>query len=139
MAYESNLDTMREVVRINYETCQDAHDNPSGAGDIWEDFHERFGRYPAWQGYVCVYERTQASGGPEEGGWWRDVYTPIAAMPVTNLEGANLALMLLDTWARDQYADERPYYSAAGGVDAVLRFEREYPMKAEMYPEGAYE
>lgn len=50
--------------------------------------------------YVNVYEVGRAYGGPEEGGWWFDTGSPVAAIPVALTE---------DEWdrAHQQWEHER--------------------------------
>ena len=38
--------------------------------------------------YVNIYEMDKAFGGPEEGGWWYNIYTSVKSIPVKGLENA---------------------------------------------------
>jgi hypothetical protein len=75
--------------------------------------------------YVNAYERTQGYGGPEEGGWWFDVLTPLASIPVMNTDDEAIARRLIEAAFREEYNERRPYYSATGdGADLVVALER---------------
>lgn len=85
--------------------------------------------------YIVAFEKEQGYGGPEEGGWWFDVLTPIASIEVrTKKEAVAAYYFLVDTYA-EEYQDERPYYSAAGGVDFIIAIEDEIaPHYPKEYP-----
>jgi hypothetical protein len=77
--------------------------------------------------YVNAYEITQGYGGPEEGGWWYTIQTPIASLQVTTKKEANKAYHYLVENYADEYRDTHDYYSAAGdGCDFVIYLEDEY-------------
>lgn len=42
--------------------------------------------------YVTLYDRYRAYGGPEEGGWWYDVYSPVATHLCARWNAAERAL-----------------------------------------------
>jgi hypothetical protein len=87
--------------------------------------------------YVTAFEKEQGYGGPEEGGWWFDVLTPIASIQVRNKSEAIAAYNFLVKQYAEDYKDERPYYSAAGGVDFIITIEDEiaphYPKEHPRY------
>lgn len=73
--------------------------------------------------WVNAYELGQGYGGPEEGGWWFDVYDPISSIRVYNEDECVDAIKLLDRILRPKYEDMREYYSAAGGANLVIQLE----------------
>lgn len=81
--------------------------------------------------YITASERSQGYGGPEEGGWWFDVIEPIASIQVSTKKEAIAAYNFLVNAYAEKYEDERPYYSAAGGVDFIITIEDEI---APFYP-----
>ena len=81
--------------------------------------------------YVNAYEKTQAYGGAEEGGWWYFVGEPIASVPVRHETEAIDAIVALRKQFGDDYAEERECTSAAGGVDLEIVVDYDF---AQPYP-----
>ena len=50
----------------------------------WEDEHDFAEPQPT---HVAAYIVTQSYGGPEEGGWWYDEGTVLAALPIPDMHG----------------------------------------------------
>lgn len=114
-------------------------------GDIVQDYKKPCGRKLLWGGYengnnsvdvyLNVYEYGRNYGGPEEGGWWYDTWSPMKEFcqkirhtgPVTD----NLAELYNDK--RNKLLEEvegdigphRSASSAAGGFDVRVRIEFE--------------
>lgn len=66
--------------------------------------------------YVNAYELTQGYGGPEEGGWWYDVGTPLASVPI--YDDQDPEPVIEDLKGKFSYYDNyRERTSAAGGAD----------------------
>ena len=105
------------------------------ATDQWEQSSGSEWRYVM---YVNLVEIDQGYGGPQEGGWYYDITTPVATIPVIDAGSAIKAIELLITFAKDQYGDERPRYSAAGGKDASIYFD-DSPAKSEPEERPHYE
>ena len=138
MAYRSNAENVKAFVANNYAELE----NPGSfsveyyAGEK-QDFERYYGSPARRRLFINAYEMGQAYGGPEEGGWWVTTYDPVASIPVYSLEEANAAIDQLDAMLEKDYADERPYYSAAGGADGAImaedRFARFQPDDPEAY------
>ncbi len=86
------------------------------------------GPIPHW---LNCYEVGQSYGGPEEGGWYRSVYTPLATMSMGNQE---------------EYMsfDDRPDYvrDAADFLSSIYEDGpslQDHSMQYYVYPEGGYE
>lgn len=87
---------------------------------------------PQRRWYVNAYEQDRAYGGPEEGGWWFDWGTPLASIPVHNLEEAKQAYDLLYDRLSEEYDDGRDIHSVLHSGSLAIRTEIDV---AEMYPE----
>lgn len=64
--------------------------------------------------YVNTYKVGRDYGGPEEGGWWFDVWTPIASVPVDETH------VHRDTWMHYTGITEEQYdehINSPGGLD----------------------
>lgn len=140
MAYRSNAETVKNFVATNYEELENPGSfkfEPYGPGDHSENFEEFYGKIARRRLFINAYEVGQAYGGPEEGGWWVTTYSPVASIPVYSLEEANAAIDQLDSMLEKDYADEREYYSAAGGADGTImaedRFAHFQPDDPEAY------
>lgn len=98
------------------------HDIDSFCDNV--DYH--FDNYAHCNHYVNAYALTQVYGGPEEGGWWFDVKSPLASVKVyTRNEAIRVYGLLLDLY-KDVYDEQRPYNSAVGdGVDLIIYMEEE--------------
>lgn len=73
--------------------------------------------------WVNAYSIDRVYGGPEEGGWWQDVYECIASAPVQNVEEADMVGEIM----RRALAWENPRsrYSVIGGPDYSQRVQEE--------------
>lgn len=131
MAYRSNAENVRKFVENNYAELE----SPGAVTEIYpgefHGFEDIYGEPARRRLFINAYEMGQAYGGPEEGGWWVDTYSPVASIPVTSLEEANAAIDQLDKMLAEEYGDERPYYSAADGADGTLMAEDRF---AEFQP-----
>jgi hypothetical protein len=83
--------------------------------------------------YVNVYVVGRAYGGPEEGGWWYDYGTPIAAIPCESYKEAedfrNYMLKKYPrTWKRSSVLGGEDYE-----VNIEKSFAREYPEETPHY------
>jgi len=89
--------------------------------------------------WLNCYERGQSYGGPEEGGWYRDIYSPLATLYV----GYQEEYMHFDDrpdyvqdaadFLRDIYEDDQ-----GSGVPIGIQLET-HSMQYHVYPEGGYE
>lgn len=119
--------------------------------DLWE--RDRY--KPAYPQWVSAYEITQGYGGPEEGGWWRDYYTPLESVRVDDEHERDSMLVRLrvrydlDDGGRYVHRNnpEHPDFdrrrargrsSAAGGYDIGVWAEYSFAQAAQS-PEGGYE
>lgn len=80
---------------------------------------------PVW---VNMYMVTREYGGPEEGGWWYDLYTPVEAVRTYSPSEASAVERRMRAEYEPGTVDR---YSAAGGWDYLLRFEYK---RAATYP-----
>jgi hypothetical protein len=75
--------------------------------------------------YVNVYDADRAYGGPEEGGWYFDVRTPVESHTVDSREEAEELRESL----REQYPDTGKRSSVLGGEDYDIVIEYEAPQQ----------
>lgn len=121
MAYKSSIDF--NTKRINkWADIGDMPDDEARAEamDQWEEFYGQRWSARMW---LNLYSVNQSYGGPEEGGWWYDVYALHACVPVRSRDEAIAALAMLDRAGVEEFGDSREYYSAAGGEDGTIIFE----------------
>lgn len=107
------------------DSFEDIEDEPSE--DI-ED--EPSGPIPHW---MNCYEVGQSYGGPEEGGWYRDVYSPLATMSVGHQE----EYMGFDD--RPAYVQEASTFLSDIYDEDTRVSLQEHSMQYYVYPEGGYE
>lgn len=113
--YKSNIKTLARKIEANYAAL--------GNEELTDLFENYWMSLPRRFMYVNAYEIEQAYGGPEEGGWWYDVMTPCASIPVRSMGEALDAANRLDGLMEQNYGDERHRSSVVGGMDACVTFE----------------
>jgi hypothetical protein len=91
--------------------------------------------------YVNVYERGQAYGGPEEGGWWYDTFDPVEVddqqqdqQPVSNMDAARRLQRELEK----EYPYTGKSSSVLGGEDYAVMIEF-HPPEAQPKQKPRYE
>lgn len=70
--------------------------------------------------YVNAHEVTRHYGGPEEGGWYYDAGTPLAAVPVKTAVEEAAALKTLKEIFAPMYEGRRGRYSVIGEEDLEI-------------------
>lgn len=84
--------------------------------------------------FANAYEVTLGYGGPEEGGWWYDVGTPLASIPVETPEDEQQARETIERVFRPQFVGNRGKASVAPfSSDLVVLIEDEM---AKAYPDS---
>ena len=84
--------------------------------------------------FLSVYNKSQAYGGCEEGGWWYDVWEFKGARMYPNRQEAALALSSLQDWLAEQVKRDRAEHAKAY---AALPDPDVDPLPSESYyPEG---
>lgn len=73
--------------------------------------------------WINAYEVTRHCGGPEEGGWYYDVGTPLASVPVDTEGEAHAARQMLKAKFHDDYVDRRTRFSVIGEEDLIITME----------------
>lgn len=71
--------------------------------------------------YVNAYAVSREYGGPEEGGWYFDLGTPLASVPVK--DDANAEFMASYLRETIGWESDRPRSSVLGGADFMLILE----------------
>lgn len=106
----------------------------------------------AWPQFVSAYEVSQGYGGPEEGGWWRDYFSPLESVRVDDAAEREAVLARLreryelDADGRYVPSDEenpdiqrvRGRTSCAGGHDIWVCSEHQFAARS-VNPSGGYE
>ena len=84
--------------------------------------------------YVNVYHVQQASGGPEEGGWWYDYGVPHTSIPVSSWAGPEDVDTVTARWRAwcNTENDSNPHYTNTNGVGEYRVSIEERP--AECWP-----
>lgn len=86
--------------------------------------------------YVNIYDHGRAYGGPEEGGWWFDVGTPIGSIPIelTDEERKSIHSVAIATHGEDLpnvdpelYAKHFENYLNQRAQAICLEYEKRYP------------
>lgn len=79
------------------------------------------------------YEVTREYGGPEEGGWWYNLYRPtgqsIVLPPLVTYDEADDMLGVLNMYAAQDNKATNPHgiYSVLGGADTLWQLEHNAP------------
>jgi hypothetical protein len=104
--------------------------------DVPEDAFE-ISRY-----WINIYERGQAYGGPEEGGWWRETYAPVGTLYVGEVEIDPAQPWLTSTQTPEFINQAREFIEGIieelGQEDLVV-FLEPHCMMYQVYPEGPYQ
>lgn len=95
------------VARDQFEIERQAWEETSGSRWCYEMF-------------VNLVEIDQGYGGPEEGGWWYDITTPVCCIPVIDAGSAIKAIELLSTIAEHRYGGRDRWRD---GTDASIYFD----------------
>jgi hypothetical protein len=74
-------------------------------------------------GYVNAYIISLGYGGPEEGGWWYDVYAPLASIRVSNEEQTIQAFNILEDLYKEAWKDEPKRSSVVSNGDLMITVE----------------
>lgn len=84
--------------------------------------------------YVNVYEIDRGYGGPEEGGWWYDSGTPVAAVPFDTLrEAEDFAEVMRARFPHNHSSSSVAYRGGDFGVRIERRFAAPYPEHTPRY------
>ena len=86
------------------------------AQDFNEEQYETVGQEEMDKGrkFVSVYKADRAYGGPEEGGWWYDVYDLVDSVPVISMAAARQVKSFLEQKYKAENRDTGPLDSAKG-------------------------
>jgi hypothetical protein len=77
--------------------------------------------------FVNIYELDRVYGGPEEGGWYYDIGTPITGGSI-RVESKGMAEIIGNALAEDVYADHKYRVSVRpNGIDYAVRVETHPP------------
>jgi len=89
--------------------------------------------------WLNCYEQGQTYGGPEEGGWWRDVYSPLATLYM-GLQEEYMPFDDRPDYIRDaaDFLSEIYEDDQGSGVDIRIQLQ-DHSMQYYVYPEGGYE
>lgn len=68
--------------------------------------------------YITAYAVTRHYGGPEEGGWWYDRFTPIETVRLRRLR--NIGKIERRLWKRHNHIIEGDINSVLGGTDLYI-------------------
>ena len=86
--------------------------------------------------HVNAYSVTREYGGPEEGGWYFDLYEPLESVEISSTEEIDKVKKELE----DKYADQKEgdISSVLGGTD-IRVFPEEHPAKRQPEERPFYE
>lgn len=79
--------------------------------------------------FVNAYAVTRHYGGPEEGGWWVNLYECVEVVETTPLMAEGVVKQLEEKWTSKDYGD---IYSVLGGVKHVVYSERKPKQSEDM-------